>query len=325
MSRDTDASRRKSAVAWLSVVSNTTLVVGKLVIGLIIGSVSVISEAIHSAVDLVAAAIALVAVKTAGKPADERHPYGHGKIENISGTVEALLIFLAAVWIVYEAVHKLIARQLVEGAGLGVVIMLLSAVANYFVSERLFKVGCEADSIALQADGWHLRTDVWTSGGVMTGLLLMVVGERFLPGVPLWWIDPVAAIAVALLIVKTALDLTRQSVEDVLDSSLPPEEIAWIRAELRAHAEVKGIHHLRTRKAGARRFIEFHLVVDAQLPTIDAHRLTHQLMERIRARFPDSEVTSHLEPCDGSCRPACVEGCLLSEDDRQKVRTTGKA
>jgi cation diffusion facilitator family transporter len=315
-----DADRRKSQVAWLSVISNTTLVLGKLVVGLVIGSVSVISEAIHSAVDLVASVIALAAVKAAGKPADEEHPFGHGKIENISGTIEALLIFVAGTWIIYEAVHKLLARQPVENVGLGVVIMLVSVLANSYVSQRLFTVGRETDSIALQADGWHLRTDVWTSAGVMAGLLLMAAGHRLLPGVDLSWIDPVAAIAVALLIYKAAWGLTRESLRDIIDASLPAEEVEWIHAELRGHPEVKGIHHLRTRKSGARRFVEFHLVVDGPLPTIDAHRLADHLMERIRNRYANAAVTSHVEPCDGSCRPACREGCLLSEAERDRVR-----
>ncbi len=315
-----DPERRKSQVAWLSVASNTTLVLGKLVVGLLIGSVSVISEAIHSAVDLVAAAIALAAVKAAGKPADDEHPFGHGKIENISGTIEALLIFVAGSWIVYEAVHKLLRPQPIEGAGLGVVIMLVSVAANYFVSRRLFQVGRETDSIALQADGWHLRTDVWTSAGVMAGLLLMAVGHRLWPGVDLAFVDPVAAIAVALLIFKAAWGLTRESLRDVVDASLPITEIEWIHGELRGHPEVKGVHHLRTRKAGSRRFVEFHLVVEAMLPTLDAHRLSDHLAERIRGRYPSAAVTAHVEPCDGTCRPACREGCLLSEGERDSVR-----
>ena len=315
-----DVDRRKSQVAWLSVTSNATLVLGKLVVGMLIGSVSVISEAIHSAVDLVASVIALAAVKAAARPADAEHSFGHGKIENISGTIEALLIFVAGTWIIYEAVHKLLAPQPVENLGLGVVIMLVSVAANYYVSARLFEVGRETDSIALQADGWHLRTDVWTSAGVMAGLLLMAVGQKLLPGAPLSWIDPVAAIAVALLIYKAAWGLTRESLRDIVDASLPSEEVEWILAELRGHPEVKGIHHLRTRKSGGRRIIEFHLVVDAPLPTSGAHRLADHLMERIRSRYGNATVTSHVEPCDGSCRPACREGCLLPESERDRIR-----
>ena len=136
-----DAQRQKSAVAWLSVISNTALVAGKLIIGLAIGSVSVISEAIHSGVDLLAAVIALFAVKTSNKRADEGHPFGHGKVENISGTVEALLIFLAAGWIVYEAIRKLLAPEPIGAVGWGVAVMFVSSVVNIGVSELLFKVG----------------------------------------------------------------------------------------------------------------------------------------------------------------------------------------
>ncbi len=314
-----DVERRKRQVAWLSVLSNTTLVVGKLAIGLLIGSVSVLSEAIHSAVDLVAAAIALAAVKAAGKPADEEHPFGHGKIENISGTIEALLIFVAGSWIIYEAVHKLLLRQPVENPGPGIVIMLVSVAANYYVSSRLFAVGRETESIALQADGWHLRTDVWTSAGVMGGLLLMTASRWLLPGLDLAWLDPVAAIAVALLIYKAAWDLTRESMRDIVDASLPAAEVEWIHGELHGHPEVRGIHHLRTRKSGGRRLVEFHLVVDAPLPTVDAHRLADHLMGRIQARYPNTTVTSHVEPCDGSCSPACRGGCLLSEAERDRI------
>src|SRR5512146_55601 len=196
-----DVAKRKAAVAGLSVASNATLVVAKLAVGRLVGSVSVLSEAIHSAVDLVAAIIALVAVRAAGKPPDDRHAYGHGKIENLSGTVEAILIFGAAVWIVAESVEKLMAKEPVESIGLGVAVMAASAVMNWFVSKMLFKVGKETDSVALQADGWHLRTDVWTSAGVMVGLSLILVGRWLLPGTNLLWLDPMAAIAVALLII----------------------------------------------------------------------------------------------------------------------------
>jgi len=315
-----EIARRKAAAAWLSVISNTSLVAGKLVVGLFIGSVSVISEAIHSGVDLVAAVIALFAVKTSHKVADEEHPFGHGKVENISGTVEALLIFLAAGWIIYEAVHKLLEPQSIEAVGWGVAVMLVSSVVNTFVSRMLFKVGKETDSIALQADAWHLRTDVYTSAGVMVGLGLILLGERFLPNTNLLWLDPVAAIVVALMIVRAAWKLTVESGRDLLDASLPVEETAWIREYLRGIGpSVRGFHHLRTRKAGSHRFVEFHLVVDKNLSVDAAHRLSDGLTRAIKERFPVSTVTIHVEPCDGQCRPACVEGCLLTEADRAAV------
>lgn len=317
-----DAQRRKGAAAWLSVISNTSLVAGKLVIGFSIGSVSVVSEAVHSGVDLLAAVVALFAVSTSQRVADEDHPFGHGKIENISGTIEALLIFLAAGWILYEAAHKLILPEPLEAVGWGVGVMLVSAVVNLFVSQMLFKVGRETDSIALQADAWHLRTDIYTSAGVMVGLGLILMGERFLPGAGLLWLDPVAAILVALMIVHAAWRLTRDSGRDLLDASLPGAETEEIRELVRGFgASVRSFHHLRTRKAGANRFVEFHLVVDKDLSVEKAHRMADALTQAIKAKLPGSTVTIHVEPCEGPCRPACLEGCLLAEADRAAVRS----
>ncbi len=317
-----DAQHRKATVAWLSVLSNTLLVVGKLVIGLLIGSVSVISEAIHSGVDLLAAVIALFAVKTSHRVADEEHPFGHGKVENVSGTIEALLIFLAAGWIIYEAAHKLIQPVPLEAVGWGVAVMLVSSIANILVSQMLFKVGRETDSMALQADAWHLRTDVYTSAGVMVGLTLILTGEHFLPGVNLLWLDPVAAILVALLIVHAAWRLTRDSGRDLLDASLPAEEIEEIRELVQGlGASVRSFHHLRTRKGGANRFVEFHLVVDKDLSVEKAHRMSDALTQAIKARLSGTTVTIHVEPCDGQCRPACLEGCSLSEAERAALRS----
>jgi len=314
-----DPTRRKSRAAALSVVSNACLVAGKLVIGLLTGSVSVVSEAIHSGIDLVAAMIAFFAVRLASKPADKEHPYGHGKIENISGTIEAVLIFLAAIWIVYEGVHKLIARSPVEMPGLGIAVMAGSAVANYLVSRMLFRVGKDTDSIALQADAWHLRTDVWTSVGVMSGLMAIQLCRWLIPSLDLWWIDPVAAIGVALLIVKAAWDLTRESVRDILDASLPEEEQRWIAEHLRGVTGAYGFHALRTRKAASQRFVDMHLQVDRTLSIESAHKLAHDVADAIKGRLGNASVTIHVEPCDGRCKPACVEGCLVGGPEHRKM------
>ncbi|MHB9025260.1 MAG: cation diffusion facilitator family transporter [Armatimonadota bacterium] len=287
----------KRGVALLSVVSNSLLVIFKLLVGLFIGSVSVMSEAIHSAVDLLAAVIALFAVSTAGKPADEGHPFGHGKVENISGAVEALLIFGAAGWIIYEAVKKLREPAPLEAVGWGVAVMLLSAVANMLVSHRLFRIGRATESVALQADAWHLRTDVWTSAGVMVGLLVILLGGWFFPGVDLHWVDPVAAIAVALLIVHTAWKLTVQAGRDLLDASLPADEENWVREVIdNNNPPVINYHRLRTRKSGATRFIEFHLRVSPDMSVEESHLLTHKVISEIRERFPEAHLTIHIEP-----------------------------
>lgn len=297
------------------------LVVLKIAIGISIRSVSVISEAIHSGMDLLAAMIALFAVRTSGKPADEEHPFGHGKIENISGTVEALLIFGAAVWIIYEAVHKLMHPERMSEPGWGVAVMFISAAANMFVSTMLFKVGRETDSVALQADGWHLRTDVWTSAGVMTGLGLIWIAEGLLPDQNWQWIDPVAAIGVALLIMRAAYKLTVESGRDLLDVSLPANEEQWIRDYVTSlSGRVRGFHRLRTRKSGAHRFVQFHLLVSADMSVTESHTLHDDIVGVIKDQFPASTITIHIEPCDATCKQECIEGCLLSEEERKKMR-----
>ena len=312
--------KRKISVAWLSVISNTLLVLLKIIIGILIGSVSVISEAIHSGVDLLAAVIALFAVKTSGKSADEGHPFGHGKVENISGAVEALLIFIAAGWIIYEAVLKLIRPQSINMAILGVAVMLLSAAVNIFVSRKLFKVGRETDSVALLADAWHLRTDVYTSLGVMAGLALIAAGEKIFPGRILTWVDPVAAIVVALMIIRAAYELTVQSARDLLDANLPEEE-TWIRNEIgKLKLPIRGFHHLRTRKAGATRFVDLHLMMDKDISIQESHRISDQIAAWIREKFPTTQVMVHEEPCDGGCSARCVDGCLRSEGERQNIQ-----
>ena len=167
--------RRKSNAALLSVASNTLLIILKLLVGLWIGSVSIISEAAHSSVDLLAAIIAFVAVRVSGRPADESHPFGHGKVENLSGTFEALLIFIAAIWILYEAAEKLRNPQPLNQACLGILVMLISVAVNIIVSRRLYQVGEETNSVALKADACHLHADIYTSLGVLIGLAIIMM------------------------------------------------------------------------------------------------------------------------------------------------------
>jgi cation diffusion facilitator family transporter len=309
-----DIQKRKERVAMLSVASNSFLVLFKVIVGVAIGSVSIISEAIHSGVDLLAAMIAMFSVKTSSVPADDHHPFGHGKIENISGFVEALLIFFAAFWIIMEALKKLISSPSIEHAGWGVGVMFFSSVVNLIVSQKLFKVGKEADSIALQADAWHLRTDVYTSAGVMAGMGIIWIGHEFFSAHNINWIDPVAAIFVAVLIMHAAYELTVHSLRDLIDVNLPPEEENYIRDIIINNKRICGFHQLRTRKAGHVRFVEFHIKVDPQMTVHDSHSITKILKKNIRDKFVDCVITIHIEPCDGECTDICVAGCLLPED-----------
>lgn len=318
-----EVQKKKNAVAALSVASNSILIALKLITGLVVGSVSIISEAIHSGVDLVAAIIALFAVRTSSKPADREHPFGHGKIENISGTIEAVLIFVAAIWIIYEAVHKLLKPQPMDSVGWGVLVMFWASVANLIVSHFLFKVGRETDSVALEADAWHLRTDVYTSLGVMTALGVYWAGHTLFPHVNLLWIDPVVAIAVACLITKAAFELTLQAGRDLLDQSLPDDEREIVAGcVLSASKKMRGFHHLRTRKAGSNRFIELHVVVDPGMTVKESHDIAEKVEKNIVEKFPATQITVHIEPCDGTCDDDCITNCFTPS--RQKKSFSSK-
>jgi len=277
----------KTRTARLSVISNSLLIAMKLVAGIISGSVSIISEAIHSSLDLVAAIIAFFAVKISGTPADERHPFGHGKVENVSGVIEALLIFAASAWIVYEAVDRFIHPGETGALGLGVLVMAISAVVNTFVSRRLYKVARQTDSVALEADALHLKTDVITSAGVALGLaLIWLTGWHVL--------DPIIALGVAVIIIYESWMLLRKAFFPLLDTALSPEEMKKLTGIL-DEMQVS-YHDLKTRAAGHQRFVEFHLDVPAQ-DTIDTiHRQCDLIEERLEREFRDIDVIIHPEP-----------------------------
>jgi len=283
----------------LSIYSNSLLVVLKFATGILMGSVSVISEGIHSMIDLVAAIIANYSVRKASQPADKDHPYGHGKYENYAGVIEAVLIFFAAMLIMYESSMKLITNAGVELLEAGIVIMGISAVINFFVSRKLYKVGVETESMALMADGLHLRTDVLTSLGVFGGLILIK-----LTGIP--WLDPVVAILVALLIVKAAWDLTREASKGLVDEQLPLEEEAVIKKVLAKHSrEFVAFRALRTRKSGPERFVDLILIVSSQISVLEAHRLCDAIEQEIESQLRNTDVLIHTEPCmceEGKCK-----------------------
>ncbi|MGQ9732764.1 MAG: cation diffusion facilitator family transporter [Candidatus Zipacnadales bacterium] len=316
----TNVAALKARAAWISVGSNTLLISTKLLVGLSIGSVAIISEAVHSGMDLLAAGMALYAVRKASEPPDRAHSYGHGKVENVSGALEALLILVAAVWIVYEAGRKLYYPEPILAVGWGFAVMAFSAVLNTIVSEYLFRVGRQTESMALEADAWHLRTDVWTSAGVAGGLLIIWGGRAVGSAADLSWLDPVAALLVAVLIARAAVLLTVEAMRDLLDWSLPLQEEAQIREHLHAlKPAVHGFHKLRTRKAGAERFMDVHVLVDEDLHVRKAHDISEEIVRTIQEHLPGLSITVHLEPCAGKCDDDCRRGCLLTDVERQQV------
>jgi cation diffusion facilitator family transporter len=279
----------KTQAASLSVFSNALLVLLKLAVGLVAGSASVLSEAAHSAVDLLAAGIAYFSVRASDRPADDEHPYGHGKIESVSAVGEAVLIVAAAALIVYHAVRKLRTGSPVEHLGWGMAVMAFSALVNILVSGHLFRVAKATESVALEADAHHLRIDVYTSLAVFAGLAAVAITGEVA-------VDALFAIGVALLILKVAWDLTRESSGHLLDERLPPSEMGQIRDILEADARVLGYHKVRGRRSGSQRHIDMHLLLDESMSLADAHRLAEEVEDKIREAFRGVTIITHIEP-----------------------------
>lgn len=303
-------SDKKSNAAFISILSNTLLVGLKLSVGITTGAVSIISEAVHSGLDLAAAVIAFFAVRKAAQPPDRKHAYGHGKFENLSGSIEALLIIIAAVLIIREAGEKLFYPAPIERLNMGLAVMLVSAIVNIFVSRYLRQVAKETDSMALEADALHLQTDVYTSLGVVVGLLIIMM-----TGMPI--LDPIVAIGVAVFILKAGFDLVRKSVAELTDVRLPAEEEEKIRRII--EDVVPGVveyHKLRTRKSGSERHIDLHLVVSRHMKVGEAHRLCDKVEAVIESRLDSSHVVIHLEPCTEAFKPCPHEECRSREDGR---------
>jgi cation diffusion facilitator family transporter len=278
----------KVKTASLSIISNTLLIIMKVVVGILSGSVSIISEAIHSSMDLVAALIAFFSVKVSDIPPDSKHPYGHGKVENISGVIEAVLIFAAAAMIIVEAIKKLMGQEIVlEKLWIGSIVMGISAVINIFVSRRLYKVAHETHSVALEADALHLKTDVYTSAGVALGLILILITD-------IRWLDPAVAILVALFIIKESYDLLKRAFWPLLDSSWGEDEIDDLEKKLNDMGV--NYHDLRTRKAGNYRFIDIHVEIPSSESVGKAHEYCDKIESELMASFENLNVTIHIEP-----------------------------
>jgi cation diffusion facilitator family transporter len=295
----------KSRAAVVSVASNTTLTLMKLLVGLLSGSVSIVSEAIHSANDLLAALIAWFSVSKSDKVPDEDHQYGHGKIEGLSGGIEASLIVVAGVWIIVEAVQKIRDGGEVDHLGLGTGVMAVSALVNTLVSRHLFRVAKREDSLALEADAHHLSTDVLSSLGVGAGLAVVwswracTGGSRALDIV-----DPIVAIAVALFILRVGLGLSQSAVGHLLDRRLPDEEMRVIHDILGGHGDsVVEWHDLRTRKSGSTRYVEVHVTMDGNKTLLATHAVAEAIELEIARALPPAQTVVHVDPVQ-ELRPA---------------------
>jgi len=283
--------RTKSGAAGLSIASNSLLIAIKIAAGAITGSIAIVTEAVHSLIDLIASVVAFVSVRKADEPADADHPYGHEKVESLAAAIEGMLILIGAGIIVYEATNRLVVGAQVESLGVGIAVMGFSVLANLVVSSVLYRQAKEHDSPALEGDAAHLRTDALTSAGVLAGLALVEI-----TGIVAF--DSITALVVAAAIVTAGLRIIRRSSGVLVDEALPDAEMDRIEAAIAAARtpEVAGYHKLRARKAGSRRHIDFHVQYRLGTSLERAHELAHQMRAEIEADIRSADVLIHAEP-----------------------------
>jgi len=295
----------RSGAVKLALVVVIGLIVLKVAVAVVSGSISISAQAMDSFLDLFAITIIFFAVRMATIPADEEHPFGHGKVEGIAAIAQAMLIFTAGGFIIYAAVYRIIAGTTVELTEAGIGVMLVSIIVSIFLSRHLLKVSRATGSVALEASARNIAADVYSASGVLVAL----VAIRF---TGLTIIDPIIAIGVALYILRTAYQLTKKSVGELVDVRLPRVEEEQIIACITEHrAQLAGFHKIRTRKAGSQRFIEFHLLIPKNTSLEEAHLMCYHLEEDIENRLPNSSVTIHVEPCGIECDQCFVVSCSL--------------
>jgi cation diffusion facilitator family transporter len=283
----------KVRTAALSVLSNSALILLKVIAGTVTGSVAILTEAVHSSIDLIASIVAFISVRKAGEPADESHRYGHEKLENLAAAIEGILILVGSAVIAFEAIRRLIRGGHLQNVGLGITIVALSVIVNLVVSTVIARTARRTESPALEGDAAHLRTDALTSSGVLVALVLVdLTGAE--------WLDPAIALVVAASIVTTGVKLLLRSTRVLVDEALPGDEVTAIREAIEEFAGrgVVGYHELRTRRAGSRRYVDLHVQFRRGTSLEDAHRTAHELEQRIASRLARTDVLIHLEPED---------------------------
>lgn len=294
--------KKKKFAAKLSILSNLILTSLKFIAGIITGSMSIVSEAIHSLSDLFASIVTFFSVLKSSKPADDDHPYGHGKYEDMSGFIEGMLIIFASLCIIYEAVRKIIHNQPIETENtLGIAVMFLAVVMNFLISAYLFRVSKESNSISLYADGQHLRTDVYSSIGVLLGLIVIKLTGYYV-------LDSLIAIFVALFIFNTGYKIIKQTWMRLLDHSLPEEEINKIKnivSNFSPDVTLKE-QSIKTRRTGPSIDIDLILQFKENTTLCECHKICDEIEKQIQTEFVNSSISIHAEPvCYKKDCPTC--------------------
>ena len=285
-----DINAEKKFAAGLSITSNALIIATKIVAGMVSGSISIISEAIHSLSDFLASVLTFFAVTRSAEPADKNHPFGHGKYEDMSGFIEGGLIIFAGFFIIYEAISKLIKGYTLESDSmLGIYVMAFAVVANFLVSRYLFYVAKKSDSVSLLADAEHLSTDIFSSLGVLVGLVLIkITGIAAL--------DPIIALIVALIILKAGFSISKETLNNLLDGSLPAEDITKIEEILKKNSVIKGYKNIKGRKSGQYKDVELTLLFNPDMKISCAHNVCDQIENEIKSSLGQVNTIIHAEP-----------------------------
>jgi cation diffusion facilitator family transporter len=281
----------KRRAATVSLAYNVTLTLVKLIAALITGSVSLLSETIHSGTDIVASAIALVSVRAAAVPPDEEHPYGHGKIESLAGFGESVLLLLIVIYIVFESITRLISPAELQSVDLGIWVMVASIVSSLGVARYVQGIARRTKSMALLSNGQHLMVDFWTSVGVLAALVVTrLTGWKAA--------DPVFAIGLAVWLALNAWRLSVQAFHQLIDRRLSDDELKLIEEVVHAHPGLLSYHRLRTRLSGAMRYIDMHIVVPNEWSVVQAHECADMLEKTLEAELAPAQVVIHVDPFD---------------------------
>ncbi len=302
-------SERKVNAARYSIATACTLALLKIVTGILTGSMAVLASAVDSLLDILMSGVNYFAIRQAEQPADESHPFGHGKYETLATLIQALVITISGAWIIFESIRRLMAGVELTRLGGGVVVLAISTGASWGISRYLRRVARETDSSALKADSLHFSMDVYTN--LALGLGLVVIAFVDLP-----WIDPALSILVGTYILYEAVKLIRYGLKDVLDEELPEPVRDEITRLIEAHqGDLIGYHNLRTRRAGSQKIMDFHLTVCKHLTVDEAHHIADHLEKRIQQEILGADVTIHIEPCQKlecpgreACHPYTEEG-----------------
>lgn len=282
--------QEKKFAAGLSITSNSIIILLKIIAGIISGSISIISEAIHSISDFLASVLTFFAVSRSSEPADKEHPFGHGKYEDMSGFIEGGLIIFAGFYIIYEALSKLVSGYSINTESmLGIYVMAFAVIANFIVSSYLFYVAKKSDSVSLYADAQHLRTDIFSSLGVLMGLVLIKI-----TGIVA--LDSIIALIVAVVIMKTGFSISKDTLNNLLDGTLPEEDISKIEKILKNNCSIKGYKDLKARKAGQCKDIELTIFFEPDLTISECHKTCDEIENEMKNILHNADITIHAEP-----------------------------